>query len=67
MVQARTLSSALMEFQSASAADQNPICRQTGRRWRATVSEIKQRLDALETAQGQPPSLFHNQRTGESV
>jgi hypothetical protein len=55
MVQARTLSSALMQFQSALQQTKTNL--QQTAALRATVGEIKQRLDALETAQGQPPSL----------
>ena len=55
MVQARTLSSALMQFQSALQQTKTNL--QQTAALRATVSEIKQRLDALETEQGQPPSL----------
>ena len=55
MVQARTLSSALMQFQSALQQTKTNL--QQTAALRATVSEIKQRLDALETVQGQPPSL----------
>ena len=53
--QSRTLSSALMQFQNA--------LQQTKTNWqqtaalRATVSEMKQRLDALEATQGQLPSI----------
>ena len=55
MVQARTLSAALMQFQSALQQTRTNL--QQTMALRATVSEMKQRLDALETAQGQSPSL----------
>ena len=55
MVQARTLSAALMQFQSALQQTRTNLQQTTA--LRATVSEIKQRLDALEAVQGQPPSL----------
>ena len=55
MVQARTLSAALMQFQSALQQTRTNL--QQTMALRATVSEMKQRLDALETSQGQSPSL----------
>jgi hypothetical protein len=55
MVQARTLSAALMQFQSALQQTRTNL--QQTAALRAMVSEIKQRLDALEAVQGQPPTL----------
>ena len=51
MVQARTLSAALTQFQSALQQTRTNL--QQTAAMRATVSEMKQRLDALEAAQGQ--------------
>ena len=55
MLEARTLSAALTQFQSALQQTKTNL--QQTAALRATVSEMKQRLDTLETAQGQPPSL----------
>jgi hypothetical protein len=55
MVQARTLSAALMQFQSALQQTRTNLQQTTA--LRVTVSEMKQRLDALEAVQGQPPPL----------
>jgi hypothetical protein len=52
MVQARTLSSALMQFQSALQQTKSNL--QQTAALRATVSDMKQRLDALEGPQGRP-------------
>jgi hypothetical protein len=54
MLQARTLSSALMQFQSALQQTRTNL--QQTAILRATVSDMKQRLDALESAHGQSPS-----------
>jgi len=55
MGQARTLSAALMQFQSALQQTRTNL--QQTAALRATVSDMKQRLDALEAAQGQPPTI----------
>jgi hypothetical protein len=55
MMQSRTLSSALMQFQSALQQTRTNF--QQTAMLRAAVSDMKQRLDALETAQGQSPTL----------
>jgi hypothetical protein len=52
MMQARTLSAALSQFQTA--LQQTKTNFQQTVILRATVNDMKQRLDALETAQGQP-------------
>jgi hypothetical protein len=53
MMQARTLSAALAQFQTA--LQQTKTNFQETVILRATVNEMKQRLDALESAPGQPP------------
>ena len=55
MMQARTLSSALMQFQSALQQTRTNL--QQTATLRLTVNDMKQRLDALESAQGQSSSL----------
>jgi hypothetical protein len=55
MVQTRTLSSALMQFQTA--LQQTGTNLQQTAALRATVSEMKRRLDALEAAQRRLPSI----------
>jgi len=55
MLQAHTLSAALAQFQSALQQTRTNL--QQTAALRVTVNEIKQRLDALESAQGQSPSL----------
>jgi hypothetical protein len=54
MVQARTLSAALGQFQAALQQAKTNL--QETAVLRATVIEMKKRLDALETAQEQPPA-----------
>jgi hypothetical protein len=54
MMQARTLSAALSQFQTALAQTKTNF--QQTMILRATVNDMKQRLDALETAQGQSPT-----------
>ena len=55
MAQARTLSAALLQFQSA--LQQTKINLQQAAVLRATVSDMKQRLDALESVPEKSPSL----------
>ena len=55
MAQARTLSAALLQFQNA--LQQTKINLQQAAALRATVSDMKQRLDALESVQEKSPSL----------
>jgi hypothetical protein len=55
MMQARTLTAALSQFQSA--LQQTKTNFQETAILRASVDDMKQRLAALETAQGQPPTL----------
>jgi hypothetical protein len=55
MGQARILSAALMQFQSALLQTKTNL--QQTAALRVTVGDMKQRLDALEAAQGQPPSI----------
>jgi hypothetical protein len=55
MLQARTLSTALMQFQSALQQTRTNL--QQTAVLRVTVNDMKQRLDALEAAQGQSPSI----------
>jgi hypothetical protein len=58
MMQSRTLSAALMQFQNALQQSRTNL--QQTAVLRATVSDMKQRLDALETAREQPPLLPAN-------
>jgi hypothetical protein len=51
MMQARTLSTALAQFQTALSQTKTNL--QETARLRASVNEMKQRLDTLETAPGQ--------------
>ena len=53
-VQAKTLSAALTQFQSALQVARTNL--QQTAALRVTVNDMKQRLDALESAQGQSPS-----------
>ena len=58
MMQARTLSAALAQFQTALQQTKTNL--QETARLRVTVNEMKQRLDALESAPGairRPPSI----------
>ena len=61
MVQARTLSSALAQFQSALQQTKTNLLETTV--LRASVIQMKKRLDALETTQVQPVAAdqFHDQ------
>jgi hypothetical protein len=54
MIQARTLSTALAQFQTALQQTKTNL--QETARLRASVNEMKQRLDTLETAPGQLPA-----------
>jgi hypothetical protein len=54
MMQARTLSSALLQFQNA--LQQTKTNFQETARLRVTVSEMQKRLDAIAAAQEQPPA-----------
>jgi len=63
MVQARTLSAALMQFQSALQQTQTNL--QQTAALRATVGEMKQRLAALEAAQSQQPPFATATTTNE--
>ena len=62
MMEARTLSAALAQFQAALQQTKTNL--QETAVLRATVIEMKKRLDALETAQAQPPATA-NFRTNE--
>jgi hypothetical protein len=63
MVQARTLSSALAQFQAALQQTRTNL--QETAVLRAAVIQMKKRLDALETAPAQPPQPFSNSPTNE--
>ena len=54
MIQARTLSAALAQFQNALSQTKTNL--QETARLRASVNEMKQRLDTLESAPGQLPA-----------
>ena len=54
MLEARTLSAALAQFQAALQQTKTNL--QETAVLRATVNEMRKRLDALETAQAQPPA-----------
>jgi len=54
MMQARTLSTALAQFQTALSQTKTNL--QETARLRASVNEMKQRLDSLETAPAQLPA-----------
>ena len=58
MLQAHTLSAALAQFQSALQQTRTNL--QQTAALRVTVNEMKQRLDTLESAPGQSPSLPAN-------
>ena len=58
MMQARTLSAALAQFQTALQQTKTNF-QETADSARASVNEMKQRLDALESAQEQPPATSH--------
>jgi hypothetical protein len=55
MLQSQTLSAALVQFQAALSQAKTNV--QETAILRASLNEMKQRLAALEAAQGQPPSL----------
>lgn len=55
MMQARTLSSALVQFETALQQSRTNLAQTAA--LRTTVSDLKQRLDALEAAKRQPPSI----------
>ena len=63
MMQARTLSAALAQFQTA--LQQTKTNFQETARLRVTVNAMKQRLDALESAQGQQPPFSSSTTTNE--
>ena len=63
MMEARTLSAALAQFQAALQQTKTNL--QETAVLRATVIEMKKRLDALETAQRQPPPSSPNFPTNE--
>jgi hypothetical protein len=54
MMQARTLSTALAQFQTALSQTKTNL--QETARLRVSVNEMKQRLDSLETAPAQLPA-----------
>ena len=58
MMRSRTLSAALMQFQNALQQSRTNL--QQTAALRATVSDMKQRLDALESAREQSPSQSAN-------
>ncbi len=62
MVEARTLSSALAQFQAALQQTKTNL--QETAVLRATVIELKKRLDALETAHGPPPPPLDSPTNG---
>jgi hypothetical protein len=63
MMQARTLSAALAQFQTALQQTKTNL--QETLILRASVTAMKQRLDALESAQGQQPSFSGSTTTNE--
>ncbi len=63
MMQARTLSAALAQFQTALQQTKTNL--QETLILRASVTAMKQRLDALESAQGQQPSFSSSTTTNE--
>ena len=63
MIQARTLSAALAQFQTALQQTRTNL--QETLILRASVNAMKQRLDALESAQGQQPSFSSSTTTNE--
>jgi hypothetical protein len=65
MVQARTLASALAQFQIALQQAKTNL--QETAALRATVNDIKQRLDALEAAPRPPPSISTNNEPGDPL
>jgi hypothetical protein len=65
MMQARSLSAALAQFQTALQQTKTNL--QDTLVLRAAVNDMKQRLDALESAQKQPPPFSTSTTTNESV
>jgi hypothetical protein len=65
MIQARSLSAALAQFQTALQQTKTNL--QDTLVQRAAVNDMKQRLDALESAQKQPPPLSTPTTTNESA
>jgi hypothetical protein len=65
MVQSRSLSAALAQFQTALQQTKTNL--QDTLVLRADVNDMKQRLDALESAQKQPPPLSTPTTTNESA
>jgi hypothetical protein len=65
MVQSRSLSAALAQFQTALQQTKTNL--QDTLVLRAAVNDMKQRLDALESAQKQPPPLSTPATTNESA
>ena len=63
MVQARTLSAALAQFQTALQQTKTNL--QETLILRAAVNDMKQRIDALGSAQGQPPPFSSSTTTNE--
>jgi hypothetical protein len=64
MVQARTLSAALAQFQTALQQTKTNL--QETLILRAAVNDMKQRIDALGSAQGQPLPFSSSTTTNES-
>ena len=67
MIQARTLSAALAQFQNALSQTKTNL--QETARLRASVNEMKQRLDSLESAPGQlpPPPISTTNEAPDSL
>ncbi len=65
MLEARVLSAALAQFQSALQQTRTNL--QQTAALRATVSDMKQRLDALEAPQGRPASLSTTNEPSDSL
>jgi hypothetical protein len=63
MMQSRTLSAALAQFQTALQQTKTNL--QDTLVLRASVNDMKQRLDALESAQAQPPPFSSSTTTNE--
>jgi hypothetical protein len=63
MMQARTLSAALAQFQTALQQTKTNL--QETLILRAAVNDMKQRIDALGSAQGQPPPFSSSTTTNE--
>ena len=65
MLEARVLSAALAQFQSALQQTRTNL--QQTAALRATVSDMKQRLDALEGPQGRPASLSTTNESADAL